>query len=78
MQERNPLREKLIFHINEVSNGTGRLTPRSFHHDILPKFPISLHGEVIKMFFEVTTIVTNKWVYHELKDEYASKEPLQT
>lgn len=66
------IRNKLIFHIKEISKGTNKVTPRAFHHEILPKFPISLHSVVMQMFFEITYITTNKWVYHQLKDEYDS------
>lgn len=75
------IRRKLLFHIKEVSErdhpdlsktGIYELTPRSFHVDILPKFPISLRGTVTTMFFEMTEIYTKKWVYHRLKKEWAN------
>ena len=70
----DPIQDKLIFHIKEISHGTNRVTPRAFHQEILPKFPVSLHGVVSNIFFNITEIKPNKWVYHELKEEYDKEQ----
>lgn len=64
------IRKKLVFHIREESHGTNQLTPRAFHVKVKPKFPFTLQGVVTNMFFEMTEIYSNKWIYHRLKPQW--------
>lgn len=64
------LRKKLVFHIREVSNGTNQITPRAFHQEVKVNFGVSFHPLVTQLFFEMTEIYANKWVYHKLKEQW--------
>jgi hypothetical protein len=79
MSERNlsehyffKLRQKLVFHMREVSNDKKipTITPRAFHHEVLPNFAIAFRPLVTEMFFEMTEMYPNKWIYHRLKERW--------
>lgn len=66
------LRKKIVYHIRQLSPGFGdRITPQMFHHQLLPKFPGTAKEHVTRLFWEMTTIWTDKrWVYHKLDKKW--------